>query len=85
MKLFLIALVAFVSVAIISTTGSETHSEAELSFFENDAVSLSTKPSQPQPLMVPLTLIQGAAAKGAGTILLLLSLSLSLSLSLQLL
>ncbi|TKY61638.1 Pectin acetylesterase 3 [Spatholobus suberectus] len=54
MKLILIAL-AFVSVVI------NARSEP---LFENDAVSLAATPGPP-PLTVPLTLIQGAASKGA--------------------
>lgn len=66
MKLILIAigLACFVSVVICG--GSETHSV--FSFLENDLVAAKSSPS-PQPLMIPLTLIQGADSKGAGIIL----------------
>jgi hypothetical protein len=76
-------------VGIVLSTGSEHHASFEelnlkemeeiekereglLSLVENDAAA-SPKLSLPKPLMVPLTLIQGAASKGAG-----ISLSLSL-------
>lgn len=48
---------------------SVLRSEAE-HLFQNDAVSLAVEvPPGPPPLMVPLTLIQGAASKGAGEII----------------
>ncbi|RDX64491.1 Pectin acetylesterase 3 [Mucuna pruriens] len=56
MKLFLLIALAFVSVVI-----NDARSEPLL---ENDDVLLAATPG-PQPLMVPLTLIQGAASKGA--------------------
>nr|KYP71713.1 Protein notum isogeny [Cajanus cajan] len=55
MKLILIAL------AFVSVVTNEARSEPLL---ENDAVSLAAAPG-PKPLTVPLTLIQGAASKGA--------------------
>ncbi|KAL2345548.1 hypothetical protein Fmac_006833 [Flemingia macrophylla] len=55
MKVMLIAL------AFVSVVTNDARSEP---LFENDAVSLAATPG-PQPLMVPLTLIQGAASKGA--------------------
>lgn len=59
MKMILILIpFAFVSV-VISAVGSEIDSHSQLSFLQNDAVG-------PQSLMVPLTLIQAAASKGAG-------------------
>lgn len=59
MKLFLIA---FVFTCLVSGIVS---SRSVLSLLENDAVS--AKPfSSPQPIMVNLTLIQGADSKGAG-------------------
>ncbi|XP_015968797.1 pectin acetylesterase 3 isoform X1 [Arachis duranensis] len=65
MKVFVIAALAFVS--LVSVIDGSEH-EAQLSEFVNDALfsSVSSKqPSQPQPLMVPITVINGAAAKGA--------------------
>lgn len=62
---------AFIS-AVISATRSETNYSTT---WENDvvpvllAVKRSSSPQLPQPLMVPLTLIQGAASKGAGIFL----------------
>lgn len=74
MTMKLLLLVAVVEVAClvsgILSFGSETLSE--LSFLENDVVSTARPSSSSQPLMVDLTLIQGADSKGAG-----LSLSLS--------
>jgi len=52
----------------------EKEKDGLLSLVQNDAAA---SPSLPKPLLVPLTLIQEAASKGAG-----ISLSLSLSLSL---
>lgn len=46
--------------------------EGVLSFLESDAVSTNA----PKPLMVALTLIRGAAAKGAGSVSILLVLLL---------
>jgi len=75
MKLLLVAVELACLVSGIFSFGSESLSQ--LSFLENGVVSTRPSSSQPQPLMVDLTLIQGAQSKGAG-----LSLSLSLSLSL---
>ncbi|ESW17077.1 hypothetical protein PHAVU_007G208200 [Phaseolus vulgaris] len=65
MKLLLVAVELACLVSGIFSFGSETLSQ--LSFLENGVVS--TRPSssqpQPQPLMVDLTLIQGAHSKGA--------------------
>ncbi|MED6114623.1 Pectin acetylesterase 3, variant 2 [Stylosanthes scabra] len=67
MKVFVIAAVAFAS--LVSFISAIHGSEAQLSsLFEDNALfsSLSTQqPSQSQPLMVPITVINGAAAKGA--------------------
>lgn len=66
-KLILILIAAFTFVSVARSASDH--------FFENDGVSLAVAATPgPPPLMVPLTLIQGAASKGAG-----LSLSLSLS------
>ncbi|RYR52291.1 hypothetical protein Ahy_A06g027221 isoform E [Arachis hypogaea] len=65
MKVFVIAALAFVS--LVSVIDGSEH-QAQLSEFVNDALfsSVSSKQlSQPQPLMVPITVINGAAAKGA--------------------
>ncbi|CAK8544476.1 unnamed protein product [Lathyrus sativus] len=59
MKLILIIIFSF----IISVIRSDTLSP--LYMLENDVVSVPVSSSQPQPLMVPLTLIQGADSKGA--------------------
>lgn len=72
----LIALLVFVS-AVISARSETNYSTT----WENDvvpvllAVKRSSSPQLPQPLMVPLTLIQGAASKGAGIFLFSPSLS----------
>ncbi|KAG4917193.1 hypothetical protein GLYMA_02G006600v4 [Glycine max] len=67
MTMKLLLLVAVVEVAClvsgILSFGSETLSE--LSFLENDVVSTARPSSSSQPLMVDLTLIQGADSKGA--------------------
>ncbi|TKY52391.1 Pectin acetylesterase 6 [Spatholobus suberectus] len=64
MKLLLVAVELACLVCGIFSFGSETLST--LSFLENDAVSTRASSSpQPQPLMVDLTLIQGADSKGA--------------------
>lgn len=75
-QLILVVAFAFISVAISGTrseTETETHSfsQSPLSLLENDAVSVSLDAAKPLPLMVPLTLIQGAASKGAGDTLFL--------------
>lgn len=57
MKLILILTFSFV----ISVIRSETETESFSPLLENDVFS-----AQPQSLMVPLTLIQGADSKGAG-------------------
>ncbi|KAG5151895.1 hypothetical protein JHK84_028367 [Glycine max] len=65
MKLVLVVVEVACLVSGILSFGSETLSE--LSFLENDVVS-TTRPSsssQPQPLMVDLTLIHEADSKGA--------------------
>ncbi|XLT23294.1 hypothetical protein HN873_054586 [Arachis hypogaea] len=65
MNVFVIAALAFVS--LVSVIDGSEH-QPQLSEFVNDALfsSVSSKqPSQPQPLMVPITVINGAAAKGA--------------------
>jgi len=62
MKVLLLIAFTFVSVAI------NVRSDHEL-FYQNDAASMAAN-----PLLVPLTLIPGAASKGAG-----ISFSLSLS------
>ncbi|XP_019427884.1 PREDICTED: pectin acetylesterase 6-like isoform X2 [Lupinus angustifolius] len=65
MKLVLLAVGFACLVSGVISSGSDTHSM--LSFLENGAVSVSsTKPSSlPQPVMVGLTLIEGAASTGA--------------------
>ncbi|CAJ1977922.1 unnamed protein product [Sphenostylis stenocarpa] len=66
MKLLLIAVELVCLLSGIFSFGSETLSE--LSFLESDVVPTrpsSSSSSQPQPLMVDLTLIQGADSKGA--------------------
>jgi len=72
MKLLLVAVEVACLVSGIFSFGSQTLSQ--LSFLENGVVSTRPSSTQPQPLMVDLTLIQEALSKGAG-----LSLSLSLS------
>jgi hypothetical protein len=67
MKLILIITFSF----IISVIRSETHTHylSPKYILENDVVSLpdaAAAAPQPQPLMVPLTLIHGADSKGAG-------------------
>ncbi|KAJ7973161.1 Pectin acetylesterase [Quillaja saponaria] len=47
----------------IVSSGSERRTQTVLSYLENDVVS--SPPSSAKPLMVGLTLIQGAASKGA--------------------
>ena len=64
MKLVLVVVVEVAClVSGILSFGSETLSE--LSFLENDVVSTARPSSSFQPLMVDLTLIQGADSKGA--------------------
>ncbi|KAK7356236.1 hypothetical protein VNO80_15504 [Phaseolus coccineus] len=63
MKLLLVAVELACLVYGIFSFGSETLSQ--LSFLENGVVSTRPSSSQPQPLMVDLTLIQGAHSKGA--------------------
>lgn len=64
MKLILIITFSFVISVIRSETQRETLSP--LYMLENDDFSAKVPSSKPQPLMVPLTLIQGADSKGAG-------------------
>ncbi|XP_058738428.1 pectin acetylesterase 2-like [Vicia villosa] len=63
MKLILIITFSFVISVIRSET--ETESFSPLYMLENDVFSTQVSSSQPQSLMVPLTLIQGADSKGA--------------------
>ncbi|CAL5194900.1 unnamed protein product [Lathyrus oleraceus] len=63
MKLILIITFSFVISVIRSETQKETLSP--LYMLENDDFSAKVPSSKPQPLMVPLTLIQGADSKGA--------------------
>ncbi|KAH1079067.1 Pectin acetylesterase 3 [Glycine max] len=57
-KLILILIAAFTFVSVARSAADH--------FFENDGVSLAVAATPgPPPLMVPLTLIQGAASKGA--------------------
>ncbi|XP_058749692.1 pectin acetylesterase 12-like [Vicia villosa] len=63
MKLILIITFSFVISVIRSET--ETESFSPLYMLENDVFSAQVSSSQPQSLMVPLTLIQGADSKGA--------------------
>lgn len=61
-KLILILIAAFTFVSVARSASDH--------FFENDGVSLAVAATPgPPPLMVPLTLIQGAASKGAGEII----------------
>ncbi|XP_004494485.1 pectin acetylesterase 3 isoform X1 [Cicer arietinum] len=60
--ILLLTQLAFVIISARSET--QTHNLSPLYILENDVVPASTSP-QTQPLMVPLTLIQGASSKGA--------------------
>ncbi|BAT95207.1 Pectin acetylesterase [Vigna angularis] len=63
MKLLLVAVELACLVSGIFSFGSQTLSQ--LSFLENGVVSTRPSSTQPQPLMVDLTLIQEAHSKGA--------------------
>jgi len=68
---------------VISSVRSQTQNLSPRYILENDVVSVpfaairSSSP-QPQPLMIPLTLIHGADSKGAGFSLKCINLSLCL-------
>ena len=59
-----------VYVGALSLHQSANNIEKDAVFFDNDHVLASASPTQPQPLLVALTLIGNAASKGAGPSLL---------------
>lgn len=65
MKVIFVAIAFACCISCVISSGSENETHSVFSYLENDVVAAKAS-SAPQPLMITLTLIQGAASKGAG-------------------